>query len=177
MLAASLLAFAFAPGRVAPAVVRTDADLDFVANKTGFFLDASLAALRGEGGTHASHAQPKGHAPWDGADPRHPFLHEERTPDTLGPLFDKRAGTPPNLVFIIVEGLGRSFSGPGARLGSFTPFLDELAGRSLYFENFLAGQAAPSACSPRCSARSPSANTAWRPWASACRATIPCCPS
>lgn len=140
VLAASLLAFTFAPGRVAPAVVRTDADLDFVANKTGFFLDASLAALRGEGGTQATHAQPKGRAPWDGAEPRHPFLHDERTPDTLGPLFDKRAGTPPNLVFIIVEGLGRSFSGPGARQGSFTPFLDELAGRSLYFENFLAGQ-------------------------------------
>jgi Sulfatase len=39
-----------------------------------------------------------------------------------------------------VEGLGRSFSGPGARLGSFTPFLDELAGRSLYWEHFLATQ-------------------------------------
>ena len=33
--------------------------------------DERLAALRGEGGTQASHAQPKGHAPWDGADPRH----------------------------------------------------------------------------------------------------------
>ncbi len=140
VLAASLLAFAFAPGRLAPGVVRTDADLDFVANKTGFFLDASLAALRDGSAPQAAHAQAKGKAPWDGGDLRHPFLHAERTPDTLGPLFDQRAGTPPNLVFIIVEGLGRSFSGPGARLGSFTPFLDELAGRSLYFENFLAGQ-------------------------------------
>jgi hypothetical protein len=67
-------------------------------------------------------------------------VHPERTPDTLGPLFERRSGTPPNLVFVIVEGLGRNFSGPGARLGSFTPFLDELAGRSLYFENFLSGQ-------------------------------------
>jgi hypothetical protein len=78
--------------------------------------------------------------PWTGQDPRFPFAHADRTPDTLGPLFDTRPGTPPNLVFIIVEGLGRSFSGPGARFGSFTPFLDELAGRSLYFENFLAAQ-------------------------------------
>jgi hypothetical protein len=85
--------------------------------------------------------QGKGELPWDGKDPRYPFLHMERTPDTLGPLFAVRPGTPPpNLVFIIVEGLGRTFSGPGARLGSFTPFLDELAGRSLYFENFLSGQ-------------------------------------
>ncbi|QNA91121.1 LTA synthase family protein [Massilia sp. Dwa41.01b] len=67
-------------------------------------------------------------------------MHAERTPDTLGPLFNPQAGKPPKIVFIIVEGLGRTFSGPGARLGSFTPFLDELAGRSLYFENFLAGQ-------------------------------------
>jgi uncharacterized sulfatase len=43
-------------------------------------------------------------------------------------------------VFIIVEGLGRSFSGPNASLGSFTPQLDRLAGESLYWENFLAVQ-------------------------------------
>ncbi len=140
VLAASVLAFAFAPGRVAPNVVRTDADLDFITNKTGFFVDASLAALRGDAGAAPLRAAAKGHAPWDGKDPMHPFLHEERTPDTLGPLFEKRPGPPPNIVFVIVEGLGRSFSGPGARLGSFTPFLDELAGRSLYFENFLSGQ-------------------------------------
>jgi hypothetical protein len=73
-------------------------------------------------------------------DPRTPFLHAEQTPDTLGPHFVDDRRTPPNLVFVIVEGLGRSFSGPGADLGSFTPFLDELAGRSLYFENFLSGQ-------------------------------------
>src|SRR5439155_1678744 len=47
---------------------------------------------------------------------------------------------PPNIVFLGVEGLGRAFSGPNAYLGSFTPFLDELAGKSLYFENFLASQ-------------------------------------
>jgi sulfatase-like protein len=72
--------------------------------------------------------------------PRYPFLHQEQTPDVLGPHFTDDRRTPPNLVFVIVEGLGRSFSGPGADLGSFTPFLDELAGRSLYFENFLSAQ-------------------------------------
>lgn len=72
-------------------------------------------------------------------DPAYPFLRAEQTPDTLGPLLDK-ASARPNIVLLIVEGLGRSFSGLDARLGSFTPFLDELAGRSLYFENFLAPQ-------------------------------------
>ena len=70
----------------------------------------------------------------------YPFEHAETTPDTLGPLLDLDPKAPPNLVLFVVEGLGRSFSGPGARLGSFTPFLDELAGRSLYWENFLATQ-------------------------------------
>lgn len=70
-----------------------------------------------------------------------PFLHEENTPDTLGPYFGPtRDGRPPNVVVIVVEGLGRSFSGPEAPLGSFTPFLDALAARSLYFDNFLANQ-------------------------------------
>ena len=72
--------------------------------------------------------------------PAYPFLHEERTPDELGAYFRLAGGSPPNLVFIIVEGLGRSFSGPEAPLGSFTPFLDELAAQGLYWENFLAVQ-------------------------------------
>ena len=73
-------------------------------------------------------------------DPDYPFLHREQTPDVLGPHLKKVSSQPPHLVFIIVEGLGRSFSGPDAALGSFTPFLDELAGRSLYWSNFLAPQ-------------------------------------
>lgn len=85
---------------------------------------AAMAATRGEG-------QP---------DPDYPFLHREQAPDVLGPHFNKVSSQPPHLVFIIVEGLGRSFSGPDAALGSFTPFLDELADRSLYWSNFLAPQ-------------------------------------
>lgn len=73
-------------------------------------------------------------------DPDYPFVRREQTPDVLGPHFNKASSQPPHLVFIIVEGLGRSFSGPEAALGSFTPFLDELAGRSLYWSNFLAPQ-------------------------------------
>lgn len=74
-------------------------------------------------------------------DPDYPFLHPDQTPDALGPYFGPTgSGRPPNLVVIVVEGLGRSFSGPDAALGSFTPFLDELAARSLYFDNFMANQ-------------------------------------
>lgn len=99
------------------------------ANRLAFFVGDVLDQRSGHALTNVQTA----------GDPDHPFARPETTPDTLGPLLqlqDER----PDLLFIVVEGLGRSFSGPGARLGSFTPFLDELAARSLYWENFLATQ-------------------------------------
>jgi phosphoglycerol transferase MdoB-like AlkP superfamily enzyme len=137
--AVSLLAFACLPDHFAPPAARSEASVGYLLNKMAYFADRNLAHLIGTAAA-APLEHGKGSLPWAGKDPRYPFLHAERTPDTLGPLFEVHPGTPPNLVFIIVEGLGRNFSGPGARLGSFTPFLDELAGRSLYFENFLSGQ-------------------------------------
>jgi phosphoglycerol transferase MdoB-like AlkP superfamily enzyme len=70
----------------------------------------------------------------------YPFLRTDDTRDVLGEFFNVDPTRPPNLVLILVEGLGKAFSGPHAYLGSFTPFLDELAGKSLYWENFLASQ-------------------------------------
>ena len=69
-------------------------------------------------------------------DEDYPFLHNETTPDVLGKYFE-RSETKPNIVFIIVESLGRAYSGEGAYLGSFTPFLDSLMDESLYWENNL----------------------------------------
>lgn len=67
----------------------------------------------------------------------YPFLHTvDSSVDMLSPFFNKQK-TPPNLVFIVVEGLGRAFSNKDAYLGSFTPFLDSLSGKSLYWSNFL----------------------------------------
>jgi len=134
----SIAAFKLLPDHYAPPNAATEASVDYLRNKMAFFTDRSVDYVVGERGM-PTREQAKG-LPWTGTDPRYPFAHAERTPDTLGPLFETHPVTPPNLVFIIVEGLGRSFSGPGARFGSFTPFLDELASRSLYFENFLAAQ-------------------------------------
>lgn len=69
-------------------------------------------------------------------DPEYPFLHTETTPDVLGEYFEL-GENPPNIVFILVESLGRSYSGENALLGSFTPFLDSLAQKSLYWQNCL----------------------------------------
>ncbi|MDQ2863719.1 MAG: LTA synthase family protein, partial [Bacteroidota bacterium] len=65
-----------------------------------------------------------------------PFLHTVDSTDVLSPFFNKSTKQP-NLVFIVVEGLGRAFSNNDAYLGSFTPFLDSLSGKSLYWSNFL----------------------------------------
>jgi phosphoglycerol transferase MdoB-like AlkP superfamily enzyme len=66
----------------------------------------------------------------------YPFFREDDEQDVLTPFF-KVANTKPNIVIVLVEGLGRSFSNDGASLGNFTPFLDSLAGKSLYWKNFL----------------------------------------
>ena len=66
----------------------------------------------------------------------YPFLRKDETPDILGKYFNI-GKEKPNLVFIIVESLGRAYSGEGAYLKSFTPFLDSLENQSLYWENVL----------------------------------------
>ena len=68
----------------------------------------------------------------------YPFLHKDETPDVLSSFFNVDSTvSKPNIVIIIVEGLGRAFSNEGAYLGSFTPFLDSLSKQSLYWNNFL----------------------------------------
>ncbi len=69
-------------------------------------------------------------------DPNFPFLHLDSTSDVLGPFFNK-SKVSPNVVIIIVESLGTSYSGPFAELESFTPFLDSISKLGLYWPNFL----------------------------------------
>lgn len=69
-----------------------------------------------------------------------PFLHrEDATAETLSPFFrkDSLVARPPNIVVLILEGLGRAFSNKGAYLGNFTPAIDSLADSGLYWRNFL----------------------------------------
>jgi len=66
----------------------------------------------------------------------YPFLHESQAGDVLSPFF-KPEENAPNIVIILVEGLGRAFTNKGAYLGNFTPFLDSLSDKSLYWKNFM----------------------------------------
>ena len=147
IFALSMLLMLFAPPRSEFGGNGDEDAQNLRTSKWSYFLDDSLAYLtrsRAEASAaESSWANPPGIDGNDGfryLDPKFPFLHAEQTPDALGPRFNIRPGQPPNLVFIVVEGMGRSFSGPNAKLGSFTPHLDQLAEQGLYFENFLAVQ-------------------------------------
>lgn len=67
----------------------------------------------------------------------YPFMKEPDTRDVLGSML-KPSERLPNLVFIIVEGLGGTVVNPNASYGGFTPFLDSLSSESLYWTHFLA---------------------------------------
>lgn len=67
-------------------------------------------------------------------DDRFPFLHKDNTQDVLSPFFRLQKDKP-NIVIIIVEGLGREFSGENSIVPSATPFLDSLSEHSLVWTN------------------------------------------
>lgn len=66
----------------------------------------------------------------------YPLVRDFPYDDVLGPFLNTGT-TPPNIVVIIAEGLGRDFVGEGARYGGFVPYLDSLTRQGLYWENFL----------------------------------------
>lgn len=69
-------------------------------------------------------------------DVEYPLLKEYKHTDNLGShmmLKDEK----PNIIVIIIEGLGSDFVGKNAIFKGFTPFLESLTKRSLYWENNL----------------------------------------
>lgn len=64
------------------------------------------------------------------------FMREEDTSDILGRYINPSAKTP-NLVIIVLEGIGHAYSSPKGYIGNFMPFLDSLKSHSLYWENAL----------------------------------------
>jgi phosphoglycerol transferase MdoB-like AlkP superfamily enzyme len=111
-------------------------------NKLGFFAQSMSEHYLNQGSLsdkaftfNTVASSPEGN-PFTYINPEFPFLHKETTPDVLGKYFNF-GKTPPNIVLIIVESLGRAYSGQDAYLGSFTPFLDSLMQKSLYWENCL----------------------------------------
>lgn len=66
----------------------------------------------------------------------YPLLkNSNNTKDVLGSFFNV-SKQKPNIVFLIVEGLGTEFIGD-ENYGGFTPYLDSLIPKSLFWENFV----------------------------------------
>jgi lipoteichoic acid synthase len=113
--------------RLTPAAFGSDTAYNVGVNKLSYFGSKAVgyyASKRGSG-TSSTFARSG-----------YPLMHKVSYDDVLGPRFALGAQKP-NFVFIIVEGLGRDFTGANAQYGGFTPFLDSLAGRSLSFDHFL----------------------------------------
>ncbi len=101
----------------------------FSSNVDNFVIEnPEIAALWGESNSFEASAEM--------LDKSFPFWRKEDTPDFLGSYFNK-AEKAPNLVFVIVEGLGHAYSSPNGYIGNFTPFIDSLTHKSLYWENNL----------------------------------------
>lgn len=66
----------------------------------------------------------------------YPFLHKINYEDPIGRYMNSSKELP-NIVFIVVEGLGRDFVGSDAPFKGFTPFLDSLTTKSLFWKNAL----------------------------------------
>ena len=122
LAALSAVAAVFTPG---PGAFGSEREYDLAVNKLEFFVSRTAESYFAKGGG-------SGKLILQG----YPLLHVDKAEDVLGPFLNLNAEEP-NLVFVIVEGLGRAFMGEGAELGGFTPFLDSLSRQSLYWENFL----------------------------------------
>jgi lipoteichoic acid synthase len=99
------------------------------ANKLDAFLNSSFKYARNY---HTPIEAAKNSTPAQ----EYPLMKPANQPDVLGAYFNA-ASAPPNIVVVAVEGLGKSFM-PDGRYGGFTPFIESLTTKSLYFPNFLA---------------------------------------
>lgn len=109
-----------------PASFSSDTEMFVAVNKSGWFATRSVR-----------HFVARWRVARDAADLNgYPLMHRQPIDDVLGPQLALGAQRP-SFVLVIVEGLGRDFTGPHAEYGGFTPFLDSLADRSLSWDNFL----------------------------------------
>ncbi|WP_373071298.1 sulfatase-like hydrolase/transferase [Zeaxanthinibacter enoshimensis] len=102
-------------------------------NKTQHLLDNALAELLDRN-------------PYEG-EAEYPLLRPRATSTLLTPYF-QLGEERPNIVILVVDGLGADFIGQGARYAAFSPFLNSLAESSLVWDNFLSNQGTSYAAIP-----------------------------
>lgn len=115
-----------------------------VVNKSYFFADNLFEHYKGNEfpftDDKSYYVSAEGDATEKLLDPDYPFYKHTSARNTLGPFFKPlNKENKPDLVFIILEGLGSDFIGDHAKMGNFSPFLDSLSKKSLFWENTLSG--------------------------------------
>ncbi|MVZ64640.1 sulfatase-like hydrolase/transferase [Sphingobacterium sp. DK4209] len=103
-------------------------------SKLGYFL-ASNASLVSENIQDELFPSPP-ESVYGAISAEYPFLRAEQSKDALGSYFQK-SDQIPNLVLILIEGLGNAYSSSNGYIGDFTPFLSQLKDSSLVWENNL----------------------------------------
>lgn len=99
-------------------------------------LRKGMAEDYGKSVSEAATAYQSLHPENDYDNPEYPFYRKATDPDVLGPFFKQTTdGLPPNVVFVIVEGLGQRLTGVTSPALSFTPFIDRLASTGLFWPN------------------------------------------
>lgn len=101
---------------------RRHRDYLFATNKLDYFLSRSWAALM-SGQTSVV------------VNEDYPLLHSPNSESALAPYFEL-SETQPNIVVILVEGLGSTLLAP-KRFAGFMPYLESLKNDSLYWPNFM----------------------------------------
>lgn len=124
---------------------------NYVVNKSWFCLKSAIGNLRASREFGPSFVQKNGTVEWNEAmidtylqefpnrkimDKTYPLERANDGEDVLSPFFQPIC-TSPNVVFVIVESLGREWSGDNPSGVSFTPFIDSLAQTGLYWKNCL----------------------------------------
>ena len=129
-----MVTFFFKPDKFA---IRHEYADNLTKNKLSYFIASSWQHFFPVGAPPAANRLPAGNTGFNYVDEAaYPLLHRDSTADVLTPFFNSDS-TKPDIVVLLVEGLGRAFTNDNAYLGSFTPFLDSLSLQSLYWQNFL----------------------------------------
>ncbi|NJB35612.1 alkaline phosphatase family protein [Croceivirga sp. JEA036] len=74
----------------------------------------------------------------------YPLLQSTKRINSLNPYL-KETAKAPNVVLVVIEGLSTEFTHKNASFGGFTPYLNKLREKSLYWTNFLSTTTEPAA--------------------------------
>jgi len=139
------IAIAFIPHIFIPKENSFDSEIAFTYTNNKLFYFINDVSQYSPGGKHrleevakASDAYHRMFPERKYINPNFPFLRKKDIGNPLGAFFNKtKSGNPPNIVFLFIESLCPTISGPHAYTASFTPFLDSLTSHSLFWRNNL----------------------------------------